>query len=219
MEDLCVVPRKDLQKRFLDTVQEQAQIAQRENEQLLILIFGYGDLDSSGIVIGRDSEDSAPVLFMRDIDGLLPKDLSATLLMPSCHSGGWLVRPELTGMDQGSETSTTSNMSRISASVAASIIFQTLFTIEDVPEELDDHDLRYSIFEAVRKLHHCGETKQVNFNTLSDDWEANYRCRLGLPLVSYKSRWQSLRETSETTYINKDAEAMPVLSLENVQQL
>ncbi|ODM16333.1 hypothetical protein SI65_08333 [Aspergillus cristatus] len=129
MENLRLVPRKDLHKSFLNTIREQTQIAQRDGQELLLLIFGNRDIDTSGVTVGYDT------VFMRNIITLLPSDLSVILLMTYCYSRGWLVRPDLIGLcSDGSAKD--KGMGRLSASLAASVIFEPSIAVEGGFKEL-----------------------------------------------------------------------------------
>lgn len=155
MEKLSIVPRKDLCKSFLNTIREQAQIAQHDCQDLLVLVFGHGDLDTLGVAVGDYTA------FMKNIITLLPSDLSVILFIASCYSGGWLVRPDLTGV--GFDCSAMGKKMRLSASLAASIIFEPSIAIEEGFKALTKKERKYAIFDTVKKLY-CGEIQQMHFS-------------------------------------------------------
>ncbi|KAL1964885.1 hypothetical protein VTN77DRAFT_6238 [Rasamsonia byssochlamydoides] len=135
--------------------------------------------------------------------------------MTSCFSGGWLVCPDLknsgkpllnsTGIaGAGLKEETRSwplsrSIGRASGSMVASAILQSLISIESALEEqeVQDHptyiQLAYSIFDTLTRIDSFGEHQQIHFSAQDDEWETAYRCRLGLPLISYKDRWEALR--------------------------
>ena len=96
--NLRVVSRRDLLGRLLGTLREQARIARRQQKQLLIIfVFAHGETKASGVSVGGERRHaSAPILHMDAVNRLLPRDVSASLLITSCFSGGWLFRPDLT---------------------------------------------------------------------------------------------------------------------------
>jgi hypothetical protein len=216
--NLRVVPREDLLERFISTLREQAQLAAEADEHLLILIFGHGDPKSCGVLVGgKGSREKAPILNVNNVERLLPKNASVTLVMTSCYSGGWLVHPDITNR-RGELVNTTGiaaagpeeesrswplsrSIGRACGSIAATAILQSLIDIEEATpeeEEVQEHptyiELAYSIFETLKKLDHFGEDQQIHFASQDDEWEMEYRRRLGLPLASYKDRWESLRQ-------------------------
>ncbi|KAL2218376.1 hypothetical protein M432DRAFT_631996 [Thermoascus aurantiacus ATCC 26904] len=128
------------------------------------------------------------------LERLLPKDASVTLLMTSCFSGGWLVQPDITdsreellnatGVTAAGPTEETRSwplsrsVGHASGSIVATATLQSLIDIEEAaPEEQ--------------------EKQQIHF-AQDDEWETEYRHRLGLPLASYKDRWESLRKIPAT---------------------
>ncbi|KAE8391174.1 hypothetical protein BDV23DRAFT_182700 [Aspergillus alliaceus] len=227
--NLRVVARKDLLERFLNTVREQALIAERQSEQLVIMIFGHGDAVTSGVLVGGEGDsENTPRLFMRNISRLLPSDLSVTLLITSCYSGGWLVCPDLsrssrclnvTGIAAAGEEKeshswpVSRSIGRASGSLAASAILASLIKVEDeVSQELEEispHptyiEFSHSIFKTIKAMHFFGEEQRIHFSAEDDEWEMNYQSRLGLPLASYKTRWESLREIPATAPSEGDA--------------
>lgn len=216
-DNLQVVPREDLLEQFLCTLQEQARLAAEADEHL-ILIFGHGDPNSYGVfVVGNGNSEKAPILYMNNVKRLLPKNASVTLLMTSCFSGGWLVYPDLsdsrkelvntTGNTTAGPTKETQSwplsrsVGRASGSIAATTILQCLIDIEEAAAEEQEvriHptyiQLAHSIFETLEKIDRFGEDQEIHFAAQDDEWETEYRRRLGLPLASYKDRWESLRK-------------------------
>ncbi|KAL1963676.1 hypothetical protein VTN77DRAFT_7880 [Rasamsonia byssochlamydoides] len=215
--NLWVVPREDLLERFLSTLREQVRLAAEADEHLLILIFGHGDPNSYGVFVGgKGDPEKAPILHMNNVKRLLPKNASVTLLMTSCFSGGWLVQPDLTdsreellnttGVTAAGPTEKTRSwplsrsVGRASGSTVATAILQSLIDIEAAPEEQEVREhptyiqLAHSIFETLKKIDRFREDQQTHFAAQDDEWETEYRRRLGLPLASYKDRWESLRK-------------------------
>ncbi|KAN0074192.1 hypothetical protein V8E54_008129 [Elaphomyces granulatus] len=58
--------------------------------------------------------------------------------------------------------------------------------VEEAPEEATQHRPTSS-------------SARIHFSAENDEWEMNYKSRLGLPLVSFKTRWESLRAIPPTT--------------------
>lgn len=200
--NLRVVSRRDLLGRLLGTLREQARIARRQQKQLLIIfVFAHGETKASGVSVGGERRHaSAPILHMDAVNRLLPRDVSASLLITSCFSGGWLFRPDLTSSPgyfnvTGTAASSdekeshswpqSNNVGRASGSIAASAILQSLINVEEASEETTQHltyiDLSHSIFESVKAMHRLGEEQQMHFPAENDEWEMHYQHRLGTP--------------------------------------
>ncbi|GAB1199548.1 hypothetical protein APSETT444_008898 [Aspergillus pseudonomiae] len=210
--NLRVVARKDLLERFLNTVREQALIAERQSEQLVIMIFGHGDTETSGVLVGGErGSKSAPRLCMQDISRLLPSDLSSRYLnVTSIAAAGQ--------KNESHSWPVSRSIGRASGSLAASAILASLIKVEEsVSQELVEispHptyiEFSHSIFETIKAMHFFGEEQRIHFSAKDDEWEMNYQSRLGLPLASYKTRWESLREIPATAPSEGDTgEALP----------
>lgn len=113
---------KELLERFLATAKEQVQEAERYNQRILFLIFAHGHRRNSAVDIGgkffpklvyvsctvkllftamltRDSQClSSPkkpkLLFLDKFKMILLKKVETSLVITSCCSGGWLIRPD-----------------------------------------------------------------------------------------------------------------------------
>ncbi|RHZ62718.1 hypothetical protein CDV55_105969 [Aspergillus turcosus] len=205
--NLRVVARKDLLERFLNTVREQALIAERQGEQLVIMIFGHGDAETSGVIVGCEgNSENPPLLFMRNISRLLPSDLSSRYLNVTGIAAA--------GKEKESHWWPISrSIGRASGSLAASAILASLIKVEDeLSQELQEiapHptyiEFTHSIFKTIKAMHFFGEEQKIHFSAEDDEWEMNYQSRLGLPLASYKTRWESLREIPATAPSEGDA--------------
>ncbi|KAB8227606.1 uncharacterized protein BDW43DRAFT_316659 [Aspergillus alliaceus] len=181
VNNLRVVPREDLLERSLNTVKEQAEIAQRESEQLCILIFGHGDEDLSVFIGGVEGPHKGPpTLTTGNLSRLLPKDLARPL--------------NVTGITAASDKDLSyfwpisKSIDRASGGLAASVILQCLIDAEEAAEEATLHPtyaaLSDSIFQTVNDMHYLGQEQQMYFSAQNDEWEMNYQRRLGLPFSS-----------------------------------
>lgn len=70
------------------------QIAAKENQAILVLIFGHSDEGNYGVAIGgQDSSLDAPRLTRRRFNAAIHPGVDLNLLITSCYSGGWIVKP------------------------------------------------------------------------------------------------------------------------------
>ncbi|KAJ5298814.1 uncharacterized protein N7443_006934 [Penicillium atrosanguineum] len=95
------------------------------------------------------------------------------------------------------------SVGRASGSLAASAVLRCLVDAEDEINENMDHptyiQFAKSVYDCVKGMGMLGDTEQIHFSAENDEWETSYQTRLGLPLISYKEKWQSLRQVPPST--------------------
>jgi hypothetical protein len=229
-KNLRVVPRADLLERFLSTLEEQSRLARDFDEHLLVLIFGHGDLDSHGVIIGTKAHsssniDQAPLLHIKHVKRRLRPNVPVTLFLTSCFSGGWLVQPctnretflNTTGVAAAAPTKESSSwplsrsIGRASGGTVATAIVQSLIDIEESDtEELEIRrhptyiSLATSVFYKLQQFGAFATEPNVHFAAQDDAWEAHYQRRLGFPLDRLKDRWESLRSIPPSGYLDTE---------------
>ncbi|KAG8531756.1 uncharacterized protein KY384_003388 [Bacidia gigantensis] len=220
-----VSSRGDLLEDFLRTLRGEFQLAQELNQPVLLLIFGHGDMDTYGVCIGGETdEESAPRLRVETLKSMLSKfDISVTLMMTSCHSGGWLYTPDLnvsglTSAGPGQESFSWPNTvgGRAHGSLWATAVTYALIKFEDErltqpnplpqkgfvdPELTQTSSTFANLSRVIREtLIHDVASKtyqhQVRFAAQDDAWEDEWRARSGIPLVDFRHRWTSLQQVS-----------------------
>ncbi|CAG8897793.1 unnamed protein product, partial [Penicillium egyptiacum] len=135
--------------------------------------------------------------------------------------GGWLVKPDLrqqqlnvTGITAaGKDTESSSwplsgSVGRASGSLATSAVVQCLIKAQtdeaqtgtenplDIGETMAHPtyvQLAKSVYDCVKDMGMLGDRQELFFSAENDEWELSYQPRLGLPLMSYKEKWQALR--------------------------
>ncbi|KAK2792450.1 hypothetical protein FQN52_003385 [Onygenales sp. PD_12] len=215
--NLRVVSRAVLLERFLSTLREQASLAAERNEQLIVFIFGHGDLDTHGVYLGGEGNiiNNLPRLRMCDIGRSVGLKVNMTLFTTACYSGGWLVQPNanketfvdvtgITGSGIAQETRSWSfsrSAGRACGNSIASTIMQSMISIDE-EEELDRAEVRNhptymgladKIFETISKIQPLAGEQQVHFSAQNDEWEAHFGKRTGFSLDRFKDGWDSLR--------------------------
>ncbi|KAJ1707381.1 hypothetical protein G4B11_008311 [Aspergillus flavus] len=207
--NIRVVPRTILLERYLNTLREQAAEAARHEEHLVLLIMGHGTTD-------YDVEVGGSILHMKDIRRVLRNKCQVTLFITSCYSGGWLVLPDfgqqplnITAIaaagpeDEASSLPLSASVGRASGSLAASAVLRCLIDAEDEIKERMEHptyiQLAKSVYDCVKGMGMLGDAQHIYFSAENDEWEMSYQPRLGLPLMSYKEKWQSLRRVPPST--------------------
>ncbi|KAJ5241414.1 uncharacterized protein N7469_003005 [Penicillium citrinum] len=207
--NLRVVPRNILLERYLSTLQEQVAEASRLQEHLVLFIFGHGTPE-------YDVEIGGSMLRMGDLRREIRNRPQVTLFTTSCYSGGWLVVPDIRQQQlnataiaaagprsKSSSWPLSGSIGRASGSLAASAVLRCLVDAEDDIKERLEHptyiQLAKSIYDCVKGMGLLGDRQRIHFSAENDEWETSYQPRLGLPLVSFKEKWQSLRQVPPTT--------------------
>ncbi|KAJ9204055.1 hypothetical protein DTO021D3_3987 [Paecilomyces variotii] len=205
---LRVVSRKDLLERFLSSLREQSLLAKNENQHLVVLVFGHGDLETFGLALGGVK----PNLMIEDVQHALQPGTSVTLFMTSCFSGGWIVKPNamtsktinatgITGAGPRAESKSwpvSPSISRACGSMITSAIVQTSIAIEESQETAEiRHDPTYfsfaqAVYDSYKRLDHFADEKPIHFSAQDDQWGLHFKRRSGIPLSQLNSRWESL---------------------------
>ncbi|KAJ5225942.1 hypothetical protein N7468_007167 [Penicillium chermesinum] len=207
--NLRVVPRNILLERYLSTLQEQVAEASRLQEHLVLFIFGHGTPK-------YDVEVGGSILRIGDLRRVIRNRPQVTLFTTSCYSGGWLVIPDIRQQQlnvtaiaaagprsKSSSWPLSGSIGQASGSLAASAILRCLVDAEDDIQERFEHptyiQLAKSIYDCVKGMGLLGDRQQIHFSAENDEWETSYQPRLGLPLMSYNEKWQSLRQVPPST--------------------
>ncbi|KAJ5836518.1 hypothetical protein N7447_002544 [Penicillium robsamsonii] len=193
--NLRVVPQEDLLERYLNTVREQAIEADRLEEHLVLLIFGHGSMDHH-VFMGNT------FLKMNDMQRVLQGKSLVTIFSTSCYSGA-------AGKDtKSSSWPLSGSVGRASGSLAAAAVVQCLIKAETDEAQTGTENplengeimahptyiqLAKSVYDCVKDMGMLGDRQELLFAAENDEWELSYQPRLGLPLMSYKEKWQALR--------------------------
>lgn len=216
---LRVVAPNVLLDRFLITVKEECEAAVKNNQNVLLLVFGHGDQSTYGVTIGSNAvktfhEHTAPRLRTNQLKLAVGKKAQCTLLMTSCYSGGWAMRPDLNltiitaaGPEKESLSWKRSSSLRFSGSIAASAICEAIFEteIKDTENkgkpEMDDEELRDTetyaemgclIYDRLKQTDRLYDQHHISFAAQDDEWTKAWRARTGIPLSFFKQRWEEL---------------------------
>ncbi|KAI9861256.1 MAG: hypothetical protein M1813_005429 [Trichoglossum hirsutum] len=212
--NIRVVSADILCERFLATVQSECSIAEKLHQPVLLLIFGHGEENTHGVVLGcrRDGVIiTESLLHINSIKRVIGQKAEVAALLTSCFSGGWVVRPDLNttvmaaaGPGVESESWPKSESSgRATGSIYASAVLQSLVKLEmnagNNERDLDTSSLTYAELSKViyrtllDDVDRLGETHEIGFSAKDDLWEVEWRTRSGIPLTTYKERWETLR--------------------------
>ena len=150
-----------------------------------------------------------------------------TLLITSCHSGIWAMRPDLNltiiaaaGSEQESQSWNQSSSLGYSGSIVASAICKAIFEselkdTENIGNEMVDEELRDTITYAemgclisdhLKQTDRLHDRHQISFAAQDDEWTNAWRARTGIPLSFFKQRWEELSiiPAQADVYTNRD---------------
>ena len=212
--------RRELKEDFLRTFRDECKAAAEKNQPILLLVFGHGDQHHYGVTIGRKGdEDSDPKLHWDEISAAIRGyDLSLTMLMTSCYSGGWLLKAPLNiSAVTAADSREVSNSWQASigtsyhGSMYATAVSRAFMSMEDekatqihphpTGADLESSELASSSYAALSKTIYdilCNETNPldgqntIGFSAQDDKWEMEWRKRSGIPLAHFKARWDRL---------------------------
>ena len=187
-------------------------------ENVLILIFGHGELKKKGIEIGS-GRALEPAHLQSEMKGTNAK---VTLLTTACYSGGWTCYPQFNislmaaaGEKNVSRSWAKSGSSgRACGSMYTSAIIDKLIynsaTGRSVIDQRDEDDeekplteqqeetytafassVYYSLLNGIDRR---GMEHQFSFGAQDDAWGMCWRERTGIPLDHYKNRWDELQD-------------------------
>ncbi|KAK2766517.1 hypothetical protein FQN53_006686 [Emmonsiellopsis sp. PD_33] len=92
-KNIRVIPPKDLLERFLATLRSETQVALKENQSVLVLVFGHGEEGDFGFAVGGEGPvGKAPRLTRQKFNAAIQPGVDINLLATSFFSGAWLVR-------------------------------------------------------------------------------------------------------------------------------
>ena len=218
--NLRVFKRADLLEDFIRTLKDECRVAAGLNQPLLLMIFGHGDPKTYGIAIGGSGPPrKAPRLRTAQIAACLRGlDISLTLLLTSCYSGGWVLQPELNisaftaaGPENMSRAWDASLGGRSHGSLYATAVREALIKMEDeratqlhpyrARDPLDEEASSSTYAELTKVIHSTllyeidpefGPQDDIQFSAQDDMWEIEWRKRSGVPLAEFQAQWDKL---------------------------
>ncbi|KKZ67182.1 hypothetical protein EMCG_07127 [[Emmonsia] crescens] len=220
-----VIPAKALLERFLATLRSETRIAVRENQQVLVFIFGHGEAESFGVSIGGEGpSDQALQLTKKKLHEAVHPSVDLTLVMTSCYSGGWLVKPytdsilsvvkrlNMSGMTAASHEqesrvwASCASCGRAGGSIYATAVLNALVQTAEIRGEGVDTseamscstyiNLCSTVHQAYKESDPFYGIHGVSFAAQDDMWESEWRTRSGFPLLDYQKKWEELRQVS-----------------------
>lgn len=220
-----VIPAKDLLERFLATLRSETRTAVQKNQQVLVFIFGHGEAESFGVSIGGEGPSDLELqLTKKKLHEAVHPSVDLTLVMSSCYSGGWLVKPytdsslpvvkrlNVSGMTAASHEqksrawASSASCGRAGGSIYATAVLNALVQAAELHREGVDQseamscptyiNLCRTVHEAYKESDQFYGIHGVSFAARDDMWESEWRMRSGFPLLDYQKKWEELRQVS-----------------------
>ena len=190
--------------------------AESANENVLILLFGHGDRNNHGIVLGRGGRETLKIGEFKTSTKALNTNI--TLITTSCYSGGWTCNPQLnlsTMTAAGDKNVSLSwrfsgSTGRACGSMFTTALIQKLTKVggtdKTLGDGIKDDDItehqEETYAEFTRTVHEHllkgvdrrGYEHQLSFGAQDDAWTMCWRERTGIPLGQFKKRWDNLKD-------------------------
>ena len=195
--------------------------AETAKENVLILLFGHGDINNHGILLGSGHRPTLKIGEFRNATKAF--EVALTMVTTSCYSGGWTCNPQLnmsTITAAGDENESLSwrfsgSTGRACGSMFTTAVVQKLTQIGATGKSLgggdyDDEDDNLELSEyqeesyaeftktvhehLLKDVDRRGYEHRLTFGAQDDAWSMCWRERTGIPLGRFKERWEDLED-------------------------
>ncbi|KAL8952777.1 MAG: hypothetical protein Q9222_001324 [Ikaeria aurantiellina] len=208
--------------KFKTAVKEQCRAAEQAGENVLVLTFGHGDLNTKGIALGSTKKAFQKSQFQFAMKGF---KTPVTMVTTQCYGGGWTCSPAINfsalaaaGLNTRSKSwRKIASTGRACGSMFATAIIEKLTKdpvtnkslvdpeedeeSDDPPQEptIEQHEsyTRFcgSVYESLlRDIDRRGMEHGMSFLAQDDAWSMFWSGRTGIPLAAYKQRWDRLSD-------------------------
>ena len=213
-----------LRLAFKKLVTDECAAAAETGENVLIFMFGHGDRDNQGIVIGEGASFTNMWEVKYMIKALGKKKPKVTVLTTHCYSGGWSCNPDLNittmtaaGPGQKSHSWTYSGSTgRACGSVFATAFIEKMtirsknepLVVSEDNETTDQQDESYAEFTRtvydtlLQDVDRRGYEHQLTFSAQDDAWSMCWNERTGIPLAEYQKRWVRLPDWPKDVFLH-----------------
>ena len=192
-----------MKRIFVKQLKDDYQAAEKAGENVLLLMFGHGDRDANGIVLGGGYAKEFKLKEFQS--GLSKSTAKVTLLTTHYYAGGWTCDPDL-----NISAMTAARLKRLSHSwrfsgscgracgsmFATTVIEKLMRDSSAKNKKLDDPETdeqEESIAELSRVVHDIllgdvdrrGFLHDMTFRAEDDAWSMCWRERTGIPLANF----------------------------------
>ncbi|KAL8824329.1 MAG: hypothetical protein Q9191_005127 [Dirinaria sp. TL-2023a] len=230
-QSVQLVSRHSLLEEFLSTLKQECTAARKENQPVLVLMFGHGDALSHGVYLGLEQhgeETLYPLLEMDKFKEAIGDGIAVTILSTACYSGGWAINPKLntttfaaarpgqsaehpeyiTG--ESESWSPSKSLGRVCGSIFATSIISAL-AAEDAPiAERDPKIAESNEAEAAASEQDRSHTFRTFVNTIHqilctrlDKWSATHDIRFSAQDDEWSMEWHARSGLPLSHYASK----------------
>ncbi len=213
------IKAQDLKTKTKTLIGSECRAAELAKENILILMFGHGDKNNHGIVLGAGYRPTLKIGEFKSATKAFK--IGITMITTSCYSGGWTCNPQLnlsTITAAGSDNPSLSwrfsgSTGRACGSMFTTAMLKKLTKVgatgksladdDDDEETLDYTENQQETFaEFTRTVHEHllkdvdrrGYEHQLTFGAQDDAWQMCWGERTGIPLSRFKERWENLED-------------------------
>ena len=206
----------DLKIKTRELITAECKATETAKENVLILMFGHGDERNHGSVLGKGHGATMKIRELKRATKTFK--VGITLITTSCYSGGWICHPQLnmstiTAAEKDNVSlswRSFSSIGRACGSMFTTALVQKLTKIGVTNKSLGDgdddenqdytEDQEESYAEFTRTVHEHlvkdvdrrGYEHGLTFGAEDDAWQMCWGERTGIPLGSFKERWDKL---------------------------
>lgn len=187
---------------FLSALAKVCSDAGKTKQPVFLMLFGHGDPETSGVIVGRKSSRKIlPKFRISDARKLCEKNpsLQLSIMTTSCFAGPWAKIIDATVMTASNKEESLSwaqsGSLRFNGSPFTSAFTSVLATTSPDGEN-DEEDIKFGDFTAMIQSRLSDLTSSFGhdftFNAANGKWDENYRPLTGTPRGAYKQRLEAL---------------------------
>lgn len=199
-----VTEREELLDVFLDHLEEECDIARREGQPVLVLLFGHGEDKTYKFQVGWCSWTGCPQILSSDeLHQRIGEGVQVCTLMTSSYSGGWSVNRDLNGSLRETCIGPTSLWNRTSSVYATAVLERLVKEEKSAWEPASTsvepaYEMAYRGFtDAILSVLLLGTDRadsihEIRFSAQDDAWTKRIGKRTGIPLDQFRGRYLAL---------------------------
>jgi len=217
-DNLHVAGRDELCTVFKEKLKQEAEAARKARQSLLVMIFGHGDEETRGMLLGHSVPDH--LFHLTDFRTAVGDAIRTTLFTTACYSGGWVVHKDLNitmlaaagPYEESHSWNASPSVGRYCGGVYSSALLEEWRAESKRAEDeagnskaVNKHQQEKSyaaftegVYNTLFKIYKFASTQDIRFGAQDDDWESAWGERTGMPLVNFQARWDCLQTVTPT---------------------
>ena len=195
---------------FLQEFRKICDRAHRESKPVLLMIFGHGDEETSGVFVGRNQKPQHrwPMLTRTHIRDICRSrtGLQCSIMSTACFAGPWTEITNVTVMTASNDQESLSwskskSLGRFGGGVFCSVLTSVLEESNPPGYPLDPGSQKEMTYEQMtsliktrlREMDAQAGYQEFKFSAQDNDWKEEYHKRTGIPISEYTKRLKELR--------------------------